>query len=73
MIDTNSNPDVAATDSNHNGSEQTASKSDKPALSMSKSMHDGVEVWCDCCSCEAEPYWLEAMASYQDTDKDHKS
>ena len=30
-------------------------------LSMSKSMHDGVEVWCDCCSCEAEPYWIEAM------------
>ena len=28
---------------------------------MSKSMHDGVEVWCDCCSCEAEPYWVEAM------------
>ena len=28
---------------------------------MSKSMHDGVEVWCDCCSCEAEPYWIEAM------------
>jgi len=25
----------------------------------SKSMHDGVPVWYDCCSCEAEPYWLE--------------
>lgn len=23
------------------------------------SMHDGVTVWCDCCSCEAEPYWAE--------------
>jgi len=34
---------------------------------MSKSMHDGVEVWCDCCSCEAEPYWVEAM---QDQDHD---
>ena len=33
---------------------------------MSKSMHDGVEIWCDCCSCEAEPYWVEAM---QDDDK----
>ncbi len=21
------------------------------------SMHDGIAVWCDCCSCEAEPYW----------------
>ena len=27
--------------------------------SMSKSMHDGVAVWCDCCSCEMEPYWAE--------------
>jgi hypothetical protein len=26
---------------------------------MSKSMHDGVAVWCDCCSCEMEPYWAE--------------
>ena len=23
------------------------------------SMHDGVTDWCDCCSCEAEPYWAE--------------
>jgi len=23
------------------------------------SMHEGVAVWCDCCSCEAEPYWVE--------------
>jgi hypothetical protein len=23
------------------------------------SMHDGIAVWCDCCSCEAEPYWQE--------------
>ena len=21
-------------------------------------MHDGIAVWCDCCSCEAEPYWV---------------
>jgi hypothetical protein len=25
---------------------------------MRLSMHDGVAVSCDCCSCEAEPYWL---------------
>jgi len=25
----------------------------------SRSMHDGIAVWCDCCSCAAEPYWLE--------------
>jgi|GEM_PF-1983398 len=23
------------------------------------SMHDGVTDRCDCCSCEAEPYWAE--------------
>jgi hypothetical protein len=26
------------------------------------SMHEDIPVWYDCCSCEAEPYWLEAMA-----------
>lgn len=26
---------------------------------MTKSMHDGIAVWCDCCSCEAEPRWVE--------------
>jgi len=26
----------------------------------SLSMHDGIAVWCDCCSCEAEPYWVDA-------------
>ena len=34
----------------------------KTESGMSLSMHDGVEVWCDCCSCEAEPYWVEALA-----------
>lgn len=22
-------------------------------------MHEGIGIWCDCCSCEAEPYWAE--------------
>ena len=42
------------------GAEQTGS-------GMSMSMHDGVEVWCDCCSCEAEPYWVEAMQQASET------
>jgi hypothetical protein len=29
-----------------------------PKGKRSLSMHDGVAVWCDCCSCEAEPYWV---------------
>ena len=40
---------------------------------MTKSMHDGVEVWCDCCSCEAEPYWVEAMEEYRQPDSRSKS
>lgn len=48
-------------------SNDAAPKAEPAAASgMSKSMHDGVEVWCDCCSCEAEPYWVEAM---QDDDQ----
>lgn len=26
------------------------------------SMHENVAVWCDCCSCEAEPYWVAVAA-----------
>ena len=37
---------------------------------MSLSMHDGVEVWCDCCSCEAEPYWLAAFEKDTDVQED---
>lgn len=22
-------------------------------------MHEGIGIWADCCSCEAEPYWRE--------------
>lgn len=36
----------------------------KPAKS-SISMHDNVPVWHDCCCCEAEPYWVEAMQQVQ--------
>ena len=31
----------------------------RPKGKRSISMHDGIAVWCDCCSCEAEPYWVE--------------
>lgn len=24
----------------------------------SLSQHEGIPVWCDCCPCEAEPYWV---------------
>lgn len=38
-------------------------------------MHDGIAVWCDCCSCEAEPRWIEVakemgidLSEYEDDD-----
>lgn len=30
-----------------------------PAKRKRLSMHDGIAVWCDCCSCAVEPYWQE--------------
>ena len=36
--------------------------SDGDPSGMGLSMHAGVDASCDCCSCEAEPYWVEAMA-----------
>jgi hypothetical protein len=29
----------------------------EPAVARRLSMHEGIASWCDCCSCEAEPYW----------------
>jgi len=49
----------------HSGQQPDAENPTTPATasrqpgSMSKSMHDGIAVWCDCCSCEMEPYWAE--------------
>ena len=53
----------------------------KHGRKRSLSMHDGIAVWCDCCSCEAEPYWVEAAAEmgmalgsdYEDEEPDRKS
>lgn len=41
------------------------------------SMHEGIAVWADCCSCAAEPYWLEVAeelgidlgSDYEDDDE----
>ena len=38
----------------------TSVTNDRGVKKRSLSMHDGIAVWCDCCSCEAEPYWVEA-------------
>jgi hypothetical protein len=57
-VDVDNTHDEAAT--------RPMSEPEKNKSSMSKSMHDGVEVWCDCCSCQAEPYWVEAMQDYDE-------
>jgi hypothetical protein len=45
------------------------------------SMHEGIAVWVDCCSCAAEPYWLEVAeeigidlgSDYEDEDSEPAS
>ncbi|WP_064603325.1 hypothetical protein [Photobacterium sp. J15] len=51
---------------------------DMPPLGRSQkrkgmSMHEGIAPWCDCCVCEAEPYWAElademgiSLSDYED-------
>ncbi len=51
----------------HNSDGQPSPGAVKPRRD-SLSMHADVPVWCDCCTCEAEPYWLEAFR-----DKDTES
>lgn len=43
--------------SNIKPSKQQVRKIEKKPVSM----HENVPIWYDCCSCEAEPYWLDAM------------
>jgi len=52
---------VTAEQADRNAAGAATRRKKRAGSGMSKSMHDGVEAWCDCCSCEAEPYWIEAM------------
>ena len=49
--------DMKNSSNTHNSMQPESTNTNKKAKSLS--MHDGVAVWCDCCSCEAEPYWAE--------------
>ena len=42
-----------------------------PKRKKGLSMHEDVPVWYDCCSCEAEPYWVE-IGEDQITETNHK-
>lgn len=49
--------------------EESASRRDGADATRRRiSMHEGVAVWCDCCSCEMEPYWAEEMGVEADSD-----
>lgn len=56
--------------------EQSAAPKQKRERRRSLSMHDGIAPWCDCCSCEAEPYWqavaeelgIDLGSDYEDAD-----
>jgi hypothetical protein len=65
MMDPKMNPAVVDNERTE-ATSRAKSNPGKNQSTMSKSMHDGVEVWCDCCSCEAEPYWVEAMKDFDE-------
>ena len=67
MVNTKPEPAEPGRRGHQDAELQSGTGSEPARSSMSKSMHDGVEVWCDCCSCEAEPYWIEAMAKDQES------
>ncbi|MDV5169046.1 hypothetical protein [Photobacterium rosenbergii] len=57
--------------SNDIGRSRPDSESVVPEEKMS--MHEGIANWCDCCVCEAEPYWMDVademginMSDYED-------
>jgi hypothetical protein len=56
------------TETSHNTGPQ-ASSGAAPGKGDSLSMHADVPVWCDCCTCEAEPYWVEAFSD-EEADSD---
>jgi hypothetical protein len=59
------------TGDDNGGGESSTAGSTTPAEhrgDMRLSMHDGVAVWCDCCSCEAEPYWVTLVLRQGDID-----
>ena len=39
--------------------DRTQAATDDASQGRSLSQHEGVPLWCDCCPCEAEPYWVE--------------
>ena len=59
MIDTHIDQNRCDEDANRDAATQPTTKHSDRKKKKGLSMHDDVAVWCDCCSCEAEPYWSE--------------
>ena len=62
MTDSSSDADL---DARNQAADVSTQKVENGNQKKSLSMHEGVAVWCDCCSCEAEPYWIEMMENPQ--------
>lgn len=58
MAESSLNPEVQNNDENTGSTTRQAEDGKKK---KSLSMHEDVLVWRDCCSCEAEPYWIKMM------------
>jgi len=52
--------EINHTDDTYKRTAQAKQKT-KAIVKKPLSMHEDVPVWHDCCSCEVEPYWLQAM------------
>ncbi len=56
---------------------ETSGDEQKQGKRKRANMHEGIAVWCDCCSCEAEPYWAAVaeelgidLGDYEDEEGD---
>lgn len=58
MVESSLNPEVQ---NNGESTGSSAQQIEDGKKKKSLSMHEDVPIWCDCCSCEAEPYWIEMM------------
>ncbi len=75
MIDSHVGCAASDEDQNRKTSARPSTRCPEKMQTRSKSMHDGIAVWCDCCSCEAEPYWvavaeemgIDLGSDYEDT------
>ena len=76
MTDSHRNHDKPLLFAEKGSNSPTPAPRTQKRVRKSLSMHEGIAVWCDCCSCEAEPYWaavaeetgIDPVSGYQDDD-----